>query len=104
MRGMSCLRGPVASDHWFFISCCILPWREILSEQGSADSRISESLRPSPCHDPRFWALIAVAACSQKGDVYHVKSRRLWTAQSLLYPAACLVGNRRRAFRKESVS
>ena len=48
-----------------------------IAEQGSADSRISESLRLSPCHDPRFWALIAVAACSQKVDVYHVKNRRL---------------------------
>ena len=32
MRGMSRLRRRVASDHWFFISCCILPWGEILSE------------------------------------------------------------------------
>src|SRR2546425_12137547 len=46
-------------------------------EQGSADSRISESLRLSPCHDPRFWALIAAAACPQKLDVYRVKNRRL---------------------------
>jgi hypothetical protein len=45
-------------------------------ELGSADSRISERLRLFPCHDPRFWALIAVAVCSQKVDVYHVKSRR----------------------------
>ena len=45
--------------------------------QGSADSRISESLRLSPCHGPRFWALIAVAALSQKVDVYHVRNRRL---------------------------
>jgi hypothetical protein len=49
----------------------------MMLQQGSADSRVSESLRLSPCHDPRFWALIAVAACPQKVDVYHVKNRRL---------------------------
>jgi len=32
MRGMSRLRRRVASDHRFFISCCILPWRATLSE------------------------------------------------------------------------
>ena len=32
MRGMSCLRRRVASDHGFFTSCCILPWRATLSE------------------------------------------------------------------------
>jgi len=46
-------------------------------QQGSADSRISESLRHFPSHDPRFWALIAVAARSQKVEMYHVKNRRL---------------------------
>ena len=51
--------------------------REYRQERGSADSRISESLRFSPCHEPRLWASIAVAACSQKVDVHHVKSRRL---------------------------
>jgi hypothetical protein len=35
------------------------------SKQGSADSRISESLR------------LSLAACSQKVDVYRVKNRRL---------------------------
>jgi hypothetical protein len=49
----------------------------IYAKQGSADSRISESLRLSPCHNPQFWALVAVAAYSQKVDVYHVKNRRL---------------------------
>jgi hypothetical protein len=55
---------------------CITRWQPCL-EQGSADSRISESLRLSPWHGPRFWASIAAAACSQKVDVYHVKNRRL---------------------------
>jgi hypothetical protein len=32
MRGMSRLRRRVASYPWFCISCCILPWRETLSE------------------------------------------------------------------------
>ena len=32
MRSMSRLRRRVASDHGFFISCCILSWREILSK------------------------------------------------------------------------
>jgi len=45
---------------------CLAQLRMILDEQGSADSRISESLRLSSCHDPRFWVLIAVAAGSQK--------------------------------------
>ena len=46
-------------------------------QQGSADSRISGSLRLSPCRSRQFWATIAVAACLQKVDVYHVKNRRL---------------------------
>jgi tetratricopeptide (TPR) repeat protein len=46
------------------------------AKQGGA-SRISENLRLSPCHDERFSALVAAAACSQIVDVYHVKSRRL---------------------------
>jgi hypothetical protein len=50
---------------------------DIMAKQGSAQTLASQSLRLSPCHDPRFWALIAVAACSQKVDVYHVKNRRL---------------------------
>ena len=32
MRSMSRLRRRVASDHGFFISCCILSWRATLSE------------------------------------------------------------------------
>src|SRR5215831_11027334 len=39
-------------------------------------SYLSESAE-FPCHDPRFWALIAVATCSQKVDVYHAKNRRV---------------------------
>jgi len=46
------------------------------AKQGGA-SRISQNLRLSPCHDPRFSALIAAAACSQIVDVSHVKNRRL---------------------------
>jgi len=29
-----------------------------VDQRGNADSRIPESLRLSPCHDPRFWVLI----------------------------------------------
>jgi hypothetical protein len=47
-----------------------------------AVSRLAQTLASQrvcgfPRNDPRFLSLIAVAACSQTVDVYHVKSRRL---------------------------
>jgi len=53
----------------------VSPLKVSLFQQGSADSRISESLRLSPCHDLPFWAVIAVGAGSEKVDVNHVKNR-----------------------------
>jgi hypothetical protein len=50
---------------------------QVAAPNNCSPSRISESLRLSPCHNLQFWALIAVAAFSQKVDFYHVKNRRL---------------------------
>jgi len=71
---MSRLRRLVLSD-FFFLTVKLLPWRRSLDEVECA--LLAQRLSFSPCHDPRFWALIAVAACSQKVDVCHINDRRL---------------------------
>ena len=62
MRGMSRLRRRVASDHGFFISCCILPWRETLSE--SVEYIHLNPVKAGWVSRPEDWAWSSVHDCT----------------------------------------